>query len=173
MVVPFSREILTKTEDSVVQQENDDKNSALHFAFLNDNSELAAFVINKHPGFVTEPRQSDGWLPLHFIARKGTAGCKNSLLLLLEAFPDAAKMKDVDGMVPLALACKNGSISMESLQLLFLHYPDAIDEVNDAGDPLVDHATSRKLLRRMATQLSPPPPAKKPRRCREDAKGQK
>ena len=76
--------------------------------------------------------------------------------VLLEHYPAAAKEKDKEGKLPLALACKTKILEeeelLEVLELLVRAYPGAVDVEDNGGNKAIDIAMHCKLLKHMAKQ---------------------
>jgi ankyrin repeat protein len=126
----------------------------LAFIF-NKHKELLQFVANKYPDFLKKPSSSDGLLPLHVACV--TSDSIVGIQVLLEHYPDAAKQKDKEGQLPLALACKNETLEEEEevlklVELLVRAYPGAVDVEDNDGNKAIDIAMHCKLLKHMAKQ---------------------
>ena len=78
-------------------------------------------------------KTSDGWLPLHIVARfimGGTEGLQVMQLLLTE-HPQAAKEKNSYGDLPIHLICANEKgATLEMVRELLSAYPQGINEQN-------------------------------------------
>jgi ankyrin repeat protein len=154
--------LIGKSKAGAVEMEDNDKDTPLHCAFIfNDHEEVLEFVATKYPEFFKKARSSDGRLPLH-------VACAISISIvgiqvLLEHYPAAAKEKDKEGKLPLALACKTKILEeeelLEVLELLVRAYPGAVDVEDNGGNKAIDIAMQGRLLKHMAEQ----PPAKKRR----------
>ena len=154
--------LIGKSKAGAVEMENNYKHTPLHMAFLNNkHEEVPEFVATKYPDFLKKSSSSDGLFPLH-------VACAISSLIvgiqvLLEHYPDAARQKDKQGKLPLALACKNETLEeeelLEVLELLVRVYPEAVDVEDNDGDRAIDLGTYGRLVKHMAKQ----PRAKKRR----------
>mmetsp|Transcript_18252 Transcript_18252/g.30281 ORF Transcript_18252/g.30281 Transcript_18252/m.30281 type:complete len:335 (-) Transcript_18252:666-1670(-) len=118
----------------------------LHAAFINKRQEVSEFVAESYPDFLKKASPRLGWFPLHFACAcaKSTVGIK----VLLEHYPDAAKLVDNKGRLPLALALKNENIKEDHdlIELVALFHPDTpMDAIDENGDLAVD------LLERQGT----------------------
>jgi ankyrin repeat protein len=140
--------------------EDDYKHTPLHYTFLkNKHKDVAEFVATKYPDFLKKPRSSDRRLPLHVAC----ASCRSIVgaQVLLEHYPDAAKQKDKQGKLPLALACKNEFLEedevLELIELVLRVYPEAVDVEDNYGNKAIDLATYGRLVKHTAKQ----PPARK------------
>ena len=152
--------LMEKSKADAVQKENNFKRTPLHYASIrNKHKEVPEFVATKYPDFLKKPRSSDGQLPLHVAC----ASCLSIIgaQVLLEHYPDAAKQKDKQGKLPLALVRKNKKLKQEEMldliELLVRVYPEAVDVEDNDGSRAIDLATYGRLVKRMAKQ----PPAKK------------
>jgi hypothetical protein len=152
--------LIGKSKADTVQTENNFKETPLHYAFAgNAHKDVPEFVATKYPDFLKKPRSSDGQLPLHVVCADyiSIIGVK----VLLEHYPDAAKQKDKQGKLPLALVRKNKKLKQEEMldliELLVRVYPEAVDVEDNDGSRAIDLATYGRLVKRMAKQ----PPAKK------------
>lgn len=156
--LPVIKYLLAHTEDkSMALHETESGSIPLHAAFLNSRKEVADFVIASYPQFLQLARPYDGRLPLHYACAKASSTL--GITVLLENYPDAAKVKDKKGQLPLALACKNKTLKEDHdlLGLILRYNPDAMDAVDTNGDPAVDLATSRKLVKHLVNGMGDPP----------------
>ena len=104
--------LIGKSKADAVQMENNFKETPLHMAFLENKHEaVPEFVATKYPDFLKKPKPSDGRLPLHVAC--AIAQSIVAIQVLLEHYPDAARQKDKQGKLPLALACKNETLISE------------------------------------------------------------
>jgi ankyrin repeat protein len=158
--------LLGESKADAVQMEENYKDTPLHDAFHNDkHEEVSEFVATKYPDFLKKPRSSDGWLPLHVACCNATSIV--GVRVLLEHYPDAAKQKDKQGKIPLALACQNEYLEEEDLleliELLVRIYPEAIDVEDDDGNEAIDLAMQSRLLKHIMAKEMGQPPAKRQR----------
>ena len=152
---------MEKSKTDAVQMENNNKDTPLHYAFIrNKHKEVPEFVATKYPDFLKKPRSSDGQLPLHVACH-----CAESIVgvqVLLEHYPDAAKQKDKQGKIPVALVLhENAKLQEEDLleliELLVRYYPEAIDVEDNDGNKAIDLETYGRLVKRMANEMGQPP----------------
>ena len=156
--LPVVKYFIGKSKLTSVQAENVFNATPLHLAFRNPHREVAEFVAETYPEFLKLTRAHDGWSVLHYVCAVG-----NSMVgieVLLHHYPDAVKLKDKMGRLPLALACKNPDFDEELLALLVRYYPDSIEAEDTDGNPVIDFATSKKLTKRMANEMGKPPAKK-------------
>ena len=156
--------LIGKSKANAVEMKNNFERTPLHYAFLyNKHKKVLEFVATKYPDFLKTPRSFDGQLPLH-VACAGDAEASSLIgaQFLFEHYPDAAKQKDKQGMLPLALACKKEHIEeeevLELIELLVRAYPGTVDVEDNDGSKAIDPAMHSRLLKHI---LAKQPPAKK------------
>jgi hypothetical protein len=67
-----------------------------------------------------------GMLPLHHAVASSHALREQSLLILVNAYPDSIRTADKYGMLPFHHACLNQVSSIEVLMILLSVYPEAV-----------------------------------------------
>ena len=67
-----------------------------------------------------------GKLPLHHAVAWSGALREQSLLILVNAYPDSIRTADKYGMLPFHHACLNQALSVEVLMILLSWYPEAV-----------------------------------------------
>ena len=106
------------------------------------HAEVFDIVIDKYPDQVMQREsknyKSKSQLPLHMATASASTryqDTKNDFFVsnyiirkLVQAFPEAASMKDGHGRLPLFLALESGRTWNEVIQLLLIAYPDALWE---------------------------------------------
>ena len=149
--------LLGESKADAVQMEDNYKDTPLHYAFLNNkHEEVPEFVATKYPDFLKKPRSSDGRLPLHVACRNATSIV--GVRVLLEHYPDAAKQKDKQGKIPVALVLhENAKLQEEDLleliELLVRYYPEAIDVEDNDGNKAIDLDMQGRMLKHMAKEM--------------------
>jgi hypothetical protein len=101
----------------------------LFVPLLNEDWETALTVILHSPHYakrVDSVRDS----PLHIAIRKGAP--VEVVTALLEAYPDAATIRDFNYYLPCHFGCYRG-ISSEGMKMLLRCNPDAVDSATDIG----------------------------------------
>lgn len=146
----------TIDDDAVIKQKTKSGLTPLHLAFCNRRREVSEFVVKTFPNFLMEAKEDPSTLPLHIACNhEYTAGIE----VLLASDPDAAKLQDDRGRLPLAIALKNEKFKdkFSVIELIARAHPDAIDAVDHAGNPAVDMPTFRKLTKYLLNQKAAPP----------------
>lgn len=152
--LPVIKHLLELDHSTAMLLEKDAKgDTPPHFAWFNQDEDVAEFVANEYPDSVKQRCcQEDDMLPLHAVCCRGSS--EKVVRILLEMYPEAAKLIDDIGDFPLQIAYENSRFKGETrdavLELLIRANPDAL---NDA----IDHDTTIQLVRRMATQLNDRP----------------
>ncbi len=67
-----------------------------------------------------------GMLPLHHLAASSHTLTEQSLLFLVNAYPDSIRTADKYSMLPFHHACFNQALSSEVLMILLSLYPEAV-----------------------------------------------
>lgn len=85
--------------------------TTLHLAVNLDDFEMTSYVLDLHPGAIRDQSKM-GFLPLHF------ARSERITRLLLEQYPSGACITDVNGNLPLHIACSHGIFSPKVVKML-------------------------------------------------------
>jgi len=91
---------------------------------------------------VREPHDED--LPLHMALYKNAP--ENLIILLIEAYPSAARVKGQDGYLPLHWACQMGC-TLAVVEALLVEYPNALDIPTSPENTVRPSQTPRALAR--------------------------
>lgn len=134
---------------------NEINNIALHCAISTGSSmEIIEYLINKDP-LSTRIQDSSGNLPLH-----SSMNNINAIKVILSIYPDAAKIKNNYGFLPIHIAL-DSKASPEIIMMLLEAYPDCTKEKGRFGNtPLHYVAESRKLSNLVKIMLDAYPEAK-------------
>jgi ankyrin repeat protein len=154
-------------KSKLLYEGNDDGYTPLQRAFSRGsnclkevNEAIQLFVLKTFPKTFLRKSLPDqnGWLPLHFACAQSSKSEIPGIKLLLEHYPDAAKVKDESGRLPLQLLLQNAKLKHDVtlVEHVLRYHPDAVDAVGNAGNPAVDLVTFRRLARHMANEKGKP-----------------
>ena len=87
-------------------------------------------IINGNPHSAREVAGLDQLLPLHAALDTFDSTPLEVVKVIIDAYPDAVSIPDVDGLLPLAYACDNG-VDPKILHMLLNEYPGSIHYLND------------------------------------------
>ena len=96
-------------------------------------------IIEDNPLAACEIAGPDQLLPLHVALDTLDTTPTEVIQVLLNAYPDAVRVPDVDGLLPLAYACDNG-VNPKVLELLLTTYPDSVHYKDNEGWTPLHHA---------------------------------
>ena len=102
----------------------------LHWAcHLNLSKNIISILLDAYPMGVQQAERKYKFLPLHVACLRGASD--TLIKTLLDAFPEAASIQDINGCLPLHVACKSsGGISKEAAKTLINAYPKALHETD-------------------------------------------
>ena len=96
-------------------------------------------IINSNPHSAREVAGLDHVLPLHAALDTFDSTPLEVVKIIIDAYPEAVSIPDVDGLLPLAYACDNG-VGSPILQMLLKEYPGSIHYLDDEGWTPLHHA---------------------------------
>lgn len=92
------------------------------------SKDVVSALIDAHPDSVKEHTAHFGWLPLHYVERASA----EVVQLLLQKHPEAAKVKDSKGKLPLHWAMEH-TVSTAVIKHLVEAYPDGVLQEDNHG----------------------------------------
>ena len=96
-------------------------------------------MLEDNPHCVREVAGPDQLLPLHVALDTLDTTPVEVIQVLLDAYPEAVRIPDVDGLLPLAYACDNG-VNPEILKLLLQTCPESVHYNDKEGWTPLHHA---------------------------------
>lgn len=102
-------------------------NLPLHIALDHNAPEQVVEVLLRGNLEAAEARSGSGWMPLHWGCAR--AHPPSAVRMLLEACPSAVRER-AEGHLPIHLACKKSSTSLETVKLLVDAYSESVRELD-------------------------------------------
>eukprot|EP00586_Coscinodiscus_wailesii_P006821 CAMPEP_0172487600 /NCGR_PEP_ID=MMETSP1066-20121228/16727_1 /TAXON_ID=671091 /ORGANISM="Coscinodiscus wailesii, Strain CCMP2513" /LENGTH=872 /DNA_ID=CAMNT_0013254305 /DNA_START=162 /DNA_END=2780 /DNA_ORIENTATION=- len=126
----------------------------LHLACQNEEASPIAvqIILNAHPDAAKIETPMEGNLPLHLASNQKWQGSEKIVDTLLVSYPDAAKHKNKEGLIPLHLAAKSNTWHGIYLHLLS-SYPDSAAVVDPEGNLPIHWACKHSEFEEAVTAL--------------------
>lgn len=126
----FFKVLLEIDRDVVKLPDRDGAMALMYAGAWNDNTTLLEKIYALNPKAISAT-DAYGFLPLHFACYAGTV---DSISFLLSKYPDAARVKNRAGVLPLLASAANSRRGgVEMARILLDEYPDAISVPDDEG----------------------------------------
>ena len=126
-------------------------------AELNASEYLMQALITAFEDGVKLKDHGNRWVPLHFCCSSVSCVSASSnnyaaFNLLVGAYREGAKVRDALGRMPLHIACENGDVSKNVIEILLVAYPDSC-RVRDKSGKLPLHGACINLASEIVIQL--------------------
>nr|KYP47945.1 Ankyrin repeat-containing protein At3g12360 family [Cajanus cajan] len=113
--------------------------TALHAAVINQDTGMVMDLLkNEHVRVAVKHADKDGWIPLHYAAKRGNEELTE---LLLKEDENSAYIQDNKGRTALHIAAYYG-VSSHNVEMIIKHYPDCSEIVDKEGRNALHHAVN-------------------------------